>query len=73
VVCAFRTDDAPAKPPLPGLQIQRGLQRPLLMALDRRSVDRLELDGIPLPTGVFDHVRWQVFIANSLLVEQTHL
>ncbi|MBB5162115.1 hypothetical protein HNP02_002052 [Mycobacterium sp. AZCC_0083] len=43
------------------------------MALDRRSVDRLELDGIPLPTGVLDHVRWQVFIANSLLVEQTHL
>jgi hypothetical protein len=43
------------------------------MALDRGSVDRLELDGVPLPTGVLDHGRWQAFIANSLLAEQTHL
>jgi type VII secretion protein EccE len=26
-VCAFRTDDAPVKRPLPGLQVQRGLQK----------------------------------------------
>ncbi|MCU1699705.1 MAG: hypothetical protein JWR34_5768 [Mycobacterium sp.] len=63
----------PWKTPLPGLQIQRGLQRPLLMVLDSGSVDRLELDSVPLLTGVLDHVRWQVFIANSLLAEQTHL
>jgi type VII secretion protein EccE len=41
VVCAFRTDDAPVKPPLPGLQVQRGLQIPLLMAMDPgQSTDR---------------------------------
>jgi hypothetical protein len=43
------------------------------MALDLRSVDRLELDGVSLPAGVLDHVRWRVSTANSLLVEQTHL
>lgn len=73
VVCAFRTDDAPAKAPPPGLQIQRGLQRSLLMALDPRSVDRLELSAVPLPTGVLDHVEWRVSMANSLMAEQTHL
>lgn len=72
-VCAFRTDEAPGKPPLPGLQAQRGLQRPLLMALDPRSVDTLEAHAVPLPTGVLDDVGWRVSEANSLLVEQTHL
>lgn len=72
-VCAFRTDDASANAPLAGLQIQRGLQRPLLMALDPRSVDRLEANAVPLPGGVLDHVESQVSTANSLFVEQTHL
>ena len=48
-ICAFRTDGAPAKAPLPGLEVQRGLQRSLLMALDPRSVDRLGGDAVPLP------------------------
>ena len=50
-VCAFRTSGAPAKAPLPGLQVQRGLQRPLLMALDPRSVDRLDVDAVALADG----------------------
>jgi type VII secretion protein EccE len=73
VVCAFRTDDAPAKAPLPGLEIQRGLQQPLLMALDPRAVDRFDVDAVPLPDLLLDHLGWRVSIANSLLVEQTHL
>jgi type VII secretion protein EccE len=67
VGCAFRTDEAPAKAPLPGLQVQRGLQRPLLMALDPRSIDLLEANAAPLSDGVLDHLEWQVSIANSLL------
>jgi hypothetical protein len=73
MMCAFRTDDASVTPPLPGLLIQRGLQRSSLMALDPRSVDRLAVHAAPLPGGVLDHVRWKVSVANSLLVEQTHL
>jgi type VII secretion protein EccE len=67
VGCAFRTDEAPAKAPLPGLQVQRGLQRPLLMALDPRSIDLLEANAAPLSDGVLDHLEWQVSIANLLL------
>lgn len=73
VACAFRTDDAPAKPPLPGLQVQRGLQRPLLMALDPRSVDTLGGRTASLSGGVLEHVGWTVSTANSLLVKQTGL
>jgi hypothetical protein len=72
-ICAFRTDDAPAKAPLPDLEVQRGLQKPLLMALDPRSVDRLDVEAVPLPGGVLDHIGWQVSIANSPMLEQTHL
>ena len=72
-VCAFRTDEAPAKAPPPGLQIQRGLQRPLLMTLDPRSTDLLEANAVPLPSGVLDHVGWRVSTANWLIAEQTHL
>jgi hypothetical protein len=69
----FRTDDAPAKAPLPGLQALRGLQRPLLTALDPRLIDTLAAPAALLAGGVLDHVEWKVSTANSLLVEQTHL
>jgi len=72
-ICAFRTDVAPANAPLPFLKMQRGLQRPLLMALDPRSVDRLDDDAVPLPDGLLDHVEWRVQVAKSPLAEQTHL
>jgi hypothetical protein len=50
-VAAVCTHEAPTKHPLPGLQIPRSLQRPLLMALDPRSVDRLDADaGPPSPS-----------------------
>lgn len=57
-VCAFRTDEVPSKPPLPGLQIRGGEQRPLLSALDPRSVDRLPAPAAPLPNGLLDGVNW---------------
>ena len=72
-ICAFRTEEAPLKPPLPFLQIQRGLQRPLLTALDPRSVDRLNDDAVPLSDGLLDHVGWWVERTKSPLAEQTHL
>jgi type VII secretion protein EccE len=72
-MCAFRTDEAPVKAPLAGFQAQRGQQRPLLMALDPRSIDLLEANAAPLSDGVLDHVQWQVSTANWLLAEQTHL
>jgi type VII secretion protein EccE len=59
-VCAFRTGEAPTKHSLPGLKIPGGLQRPLLMALDPRSVDRLDADAGPLPDGLLDHGVWEV-------------
>jgi type VII secretion protein EccE len=55
-VCAFRTDDAPVKPPLPGLQAQRGLQRPLLTALDPRSTDRLGVETAASQAATLEHV-----------------
>ena len=72
-VCAFRTDEAPSKPPLAGLQKRGGLQRPLLTALDPRAVDRLDADAVRLPHGVLDGVAWQAEMAKSPLFEQTHL
>jgi type VII secretion protein EccE len=71
-ICAFRTDVAPKEAPLPGLDVQRGLQRPLLTTLDPRSVGRLD-DAVAVPDAMLDHVEWRVDLANSLLVEQTHL
>jgi type VII secretion protein EccE len=71
-VCAFRTDVAPKKAPLPGLDVQRGLQRRLLTALDPRSGDRLNV-AVAVPDGALDHVEWRPKLANSLLVEQTRL
>lgn len=71
-VCAFRTDGAPVKPPPPGLQAQRGLQRSLLMALDPRSIDRLGVETAALRTATLAQVAWQVSLTNSLLAEQTH-
>jgi type VII secretion protein EccE len=74
-VCALRTEEAPAGPPLPGLRVLRGRQRPLLAALDPRSVDRLEPDGaaVRLPCGLLDGVVWRVHSTDSALIEQTHL
>ena len=71
-ICAFRTDVAPKRAPLPGLDVQRGLQRPLLTALHPRSGDRLNV-AVAVPDGALDHVEWWVDLANSLLVEQTRL
>jgi hypothetical protein len=72
-VCAFRTDEAPAKPPIPGLENRRGLQRPTLTALDPRSVERLDAEAVPLPDGVLERVDWHAEMTKSPLIEQTHL
>jgi hypothetical protein len=55
------------------LKNRRGLRRSTLMALDPRSVERLDAEAVPLPDGVLERVGWQVEITKSPLIEQTHL
>ncbi|SEH51265.1 type VII secretion protein EccE [Mycolicibacterium rutilum] len=55
-VCAVRaTEPGPA---LPGLIEQRGLQGPLLTALDPAAVGRLGVPSRPAPAGLLDTLGW---------------
>ncbi|WP_319447354.1 MULTISPECIES: type VII secretion protein EccE [unclassified Mycobacterium] len=56
--CAFRTQEPLKKLPVPGLVAQRGVQRPLLAALDPRSVHRLGLNASPLGARLLDQLGW---------------
>jgi type VII secretion protein EccE len=68
--CAFRTREPLKKAPVAGLVVQRGVQRPLLAALDPRSVQRLGLNPSPLCTGLLDHQGW-VVAATGMAVSRT--
>lgn len=57
-VAAVRTDDAPKDPPVPGLVARNGRHRPLLAALDPRSVSVLDVDPAPLSADVLARLRW---------------
>jgi type VII secretion protein EccE len=59
-LAAIRTDEAPGGPPVAGLMSQNGRHKPLLSALDPRSVERLDVDSAPLRAGVLDQVAWPV-------------
>lgn len=60
VMCAIRTTEALRTIPVPGLVAQRGVQRPLLTALDPNSSERLGLPAKPLPAGVLARIAWPV-------------
>jgi type VII secretion protein EccE len=59
-LAAIRTGEAPSGPQVSGLRTQNGRQRPLLTALDPRSVERFDVAPAPLPDGVLDQVVWPV-------------
>ncbi|UNB51998.1 type VII secretion protein EccE [Mycolicibacterium sp. YH-1] len=59
-VAAFRTAEAPSGPPVTGLKSQNGRHKPLLSALDPRSVDRLDIAAAPLRADALDQVTWPV-------------
>lgn len=56
--CAFRTSDVERKAPLSGLTAHRGLQRPLLAALDPKAVGQLGVPSNPVPRGLLKRFGW---------------
>jgi len=60
VVCAFRSDDRPrAKPPVAGLTLLGGRQRPALNALNPLSAARLEAKPVPLQPDLLNGLQWR--------------
>jgi type VII secretion protein EccE len=64
-LCAIRTDDAPSAVPVPGLRGCNGRHRPLLTALDPRSVQRLDTGAVPVPSSLLDEIEWPVGSSSS--------
>jgi type VII secretion protein EccE len=61
VVCALRSDGRPsAKPPVAGLTLLRGRQRPALNALNPLSAGRLEAKPVPLHPELLNGLQWRV-------------
>lgn len=58
--CAIRTAEPTTGTPLDGLLAHRGLQGPLLAALDPTSAGRLGIGEIPLPAGLLERTGWRV-------------
>jgi type VII secretion protein EccE len=71
--CVFRTGEPLKKASVQGLVVQRGVQRPLLTALDPRSAQPLGLNPSPLSTGLLEQLGWPVASGRSAVVEQTRL
>ena len=65
-LAAVRTDGVPSTSPVSGLTAQNGCHRPLLTALDPRSVERLDIEPAPLRDGVLDRVAWPVGVDGSV-------
>jgi type VII secretion protein EccE len=60
VVCALRSDDRPsAKPPVAGLTLLGGRQRPALNALNPLSAGRLETKPVPLHPDLLNGLHWR--------------
>lgn len=72
-VCAFRSDEPVKVAPVQGLVAQRGVQRPLLTALDPTSLDRLGIAPVAVGEGLLDRTGWRVGSANAATVEQSRL
>ena len=64
-LCAVRTDDVPSAVPVSGLRGCNGRHRPLLTALDPRSVERLDTGAAPVPTSLLDEIEWPVGSTSS--------
>lgn len=59
--CAFRTPEPVRGVPVPGLVGQPGAHRPLLAAMDPRTVGRLGVASVPLHDGLLDQLDWLVW------------
>jgi type VII secretion protein EccE len=59
-VAAVRTTGAVRGVPVAGLVAHRGVQGPLLTALNPNATGRLELPARPLPAGLLESMRWPV-------------
>lgn len=59
-LCAIRTTEALRAVPVQGLVAQRGIQRPLLTALDPKSSECIGLPAKPLPVEVLTRIAWPV-------------
>lgn len=57
-LCAVRTAETVRGVPLPGLVAQRGIQGPLLTALNPNSTSRLGISSRLLTAGLLDRVAW---------------
>jgi type VII secretion protein EccE len=58
-MCAIRSGDKPgARPPVAGLTLVRGRQRPALNALHPLSLDRLDVSPVPLTDQLLDGLQW---------------
>lgn len=71
--CAVRTAEPVRGAPLDGLVVHRGLQRPLLTALDPTSAGRLGIAEVPVPDGLLERVTWRAGSTKSASVQQSHL
>lgn len=71
--CAFRSAAPVKEVPAEGLVAHRGVQRPLLTALDPTSPGRLGIAPVPLPDGLLERMGWRVGAANPAPAEQTRL
>ncbi|KUI22525.1 type VII secretion protein EccE [Mycobacterium sp. GA-1285] len=56
--CAFRTSEAVRAAPVSGLRPHRGVQRPLLTALDPKAVGRLNVVGRPVAVDLLARIDW---------------
>lgn len=65
-VCAVRSDEAPGAVPVPGLRVLDGRQKPLLTALDPRSVEPLDVPAVPLPAGLLRRIVWPAGAAREV-------
>lgn len=68
--CAIRTAEPVKAVPLAGLVAHRGLQRPLLDALDPTSAGSLGIPAVPLPDGFLDRISWRVGSSNQQSLAQ---
>ena len=66
--CAVRTAEPATGVPVAGLIAHRGVQRPLLTAVDPTSAGRLGIAAVPAPEGLLDSLPWRVGSSKSASV-----
>lgn len=66
-VCAIRGDAQAAPAPAGGLTALRGVQRPVLSAVDPTSTDALGVDAAVVSVALLDRVSWPILLANSAM------